>query len=294
MWRGRRILQVFEIGRKLSMIALDAETMSAVCFAEKQEVLSQPSGFAVIRLSDGAESAFVPAEKPESYVARGGWILSASADGTGTAFRPGGSEKKSFRTGKKPRLEFTGDGKQLIAASDDAVRFLETKNFREVRRVALPAGTRLFRMVQGSADGSLVYCSSASDFGKAKVYLVMTGGVKKVADDSTGEIVCNPKDHSFFHGRLLRNRLSRLDPGTFEEVSYCDPKNLRPATSGKTLALFLRSLSRRGDRAGFPRSGLLPAEHPQALAEDDDLWNRECVEHFNRKRNRNMSSEVIV
>ncbi len=235
---GRRILQVFEIGRKLSMIALDAETMSAVCFAEKQEVLSQPSGFAVIRLSDGAESAFVPAEKPESYVARGGWILSASADGTGTAFRPGGSEKKSFRTGKKPRLEFTGDGKLLIAASDDAVRFLETKNFREVRRVALPAGTRLFRMVQGSADGSLVYCSSASDFGKAKVYLVMTGGVKEVADDSTGEIVCNPKDHSFFHGRLLRNRLSRLDPGTFEEVSYCDPKNLRPATSGKTLALF--------------------------------------------------------
>lgn len=235
---GRRILRVFEIGRKITSIALDPAAMTAVCFAEAQEVLSQPSGYVVLDLNTGKETAFVPAEKPVSFLVRGGRIYAASANGAVEVFLPGGTEKKTFTAGPSPRLELSGDGKLMIAASDDAIRFFDPDSFREVRSVKLPAGTRLYRMVQGAPDASLLFYSTGTGFGKSKVFLAMEQGVKEVADDSSGEIACNPKDKALFCGRLLRNRLYRLDPNTFEDLSYCDPKNLRPVTSGKTLALF--------------------------------------------------------
>ncbi len=235
---GRRILRVFEIGRKITRIALDPAAMSAVCFAEKQEELSQKSGFAVVDLRSGAEMVFVPAETPVSFLVRSGKIYSASANGVVTVFRPGAEEKKTFTAGPSPRLDLSGDGKLLIAASDDAVRFYNPDSLKEIRSVKLPAGTRLYRIVQGSRDASRLFYSTGTGYGKSKVFLVMEQGVKEVSDDSSGEIACNPKDNAFFCGRLLRNRLYRLDPNTFEELSYCDPKNLRPVTSGKTLELF--------------------------------------------------------
>ena len=235
---GRRILRVLEIGRKIVQVAVDPAEMSAVCFAEGQEELSQRSGFAVIDLKTGAEKLFIPAEKPVSFLVRGGRIYSASSDGTVEVFQMGGSEKKRFTAGPSPRLAFSGDGKVLIAASDDAIRFFDPDSLREIRSVKLPAGTRLYRLAQGAADGSLLFCSTGTGFGKSNVLLVMPNGVKEVSDDSSGEIACNWKDKALFCGRLLRNRLYRLDPNTFEELSYCDPKNLRPVTSGKTLALF--------------------------------------------------------
>lgn len=235
---GRRILKVFEIGRRITRIALDPAAMSAVCFAEKQDALSQPSGFAVIDLRSGLETGFVPAEKPVSFLARGGRIYTARANGEIEVFQPGVPGRKTFRTGVSPQLELSGDGKLLIAASDDAVRFYHSDSLREARSVKLPPGTQLFRMVQGAPDASLLFYSTGTGSGKSKVFLVMENGVKEVSDDSSGEIAFNPRDKALFCGRLLRNRLYRLDPNTFAELSYCDPKNLRPVTSGKTLALF--------------------------------------------------------
>lgn len=235
---GRRILRVFEVGRKITQVVLDPQNMTAVCFAEAQESLSQPSGFAVIDLKSGAEKAFLPAEKPFSYLAYGGRICSADAGGTGRILALDGAGEKTFSAGSSPRLALSGDGKLLLAASDDAIRFYDSGTCRPVRSVKLPAGTTLYRLVQGAPDASLLFYSTKADFGKSKVFLVMGNSVKEVTDDSSGEIAYNPKDKAFFSGRFLKNRLYRLDPESFAELAYCDPKNLRPVTSGKTLELF--------------------------------------------------------
>ena len=83
-----------------------------------------------------------------------------------------------------------------------------------------------------------MFLSTEPGFGKSKIYLIYNRELKLASDDSSGEIVYEPKGAMLFTGRFLKNRIYKLDPTSFAELAYCNPKNLKPITEGSNRFLF--------------------------------------------------------
>jgi len=236
---GKRILNYHELNRKATGIAADSTGTQAVCFTEAQPLLKQEAGFQVLNLKTGKEVAFHSESRPVfSYLLRNNKLFVSYADGTLESLDLKSRRKQRVRPGMAAKLELTGNGSSLIAASGDAVRFYDPDRLKLLDTVPLPGGSTVYRVIPGDSNGSTMFLSTNPGFGKSRLYLIYNRSVKLVTNDSSGEIAYNPNDMMLFSGRFIKNRVYKIDPVAFSDLSYCDPKNLRPVTGGSTRFLF--------------------------------------------------------
>ena len=237
---GRRILRYHEFSRKITGICADLSGVSAVAYAEAQPELKQEAGFLFFNLKTGKTIRFFPYSKPVgTYLLRNGILFAASAEGTLDRIDLKTGDMQSVACEKDAKiLALTGDSKHLASASASFIRFYRPGDLKKVSEIPLSGDTVPYRLIPGDPKGSFMFLSTEPGFGKSKIYLIYNRELKLASDDSSGEIVYEPKGAMLFTGRFLKNRIYKLDPTSFAELAYCNPKNLKPITEGSNRFLF--------------------------------------------------------
>lgn len=235
----KRICGYFEIGRKLTALRLGSSLDYAVAQAEEQESLKQPAGLVVLNLAEGRETGFLAGEKPFAFVLAGHTLFSAGADGVIRMRDLKSGAGRTLRSGPRPFLCVTPDGKTLIAVAEDAIYRFDAGSGEVLRKEPLPEALHLRSMVCLKPDGSaFAFASEPDSRGRCRVFFRVEGKQKEVASDSTGTMVWQERDSLFFLMRLIKGRICRIDPETLAQISACEPKTVRPGTLGTVRYLF--------------------------------------------------------
>lgn len=235
----KRICGYFEVGRKLKALRLGSSLEYAAALAEEQESLKQGAGISVLNLAEGRETVFMPGVKPFAFALAGTVLFAAEADGTIRMTDLKDGSGRTLRSGPRPYLCVTPDGKTLLVVAEDAICRFDAKTGEVVAKEVLTEVLRIRSLVCMKPDGSaFAFASEPDSRGRHRIFFRVNGKQKEVAADSTGKMVWQERDGLFFLMRLIKGRISRMDLESLKQFSSCEPKSVRPGTLGTVLYLF--------------------------------------------------------
>ncbi len=235
----KRLCGYFEIGRKLIALRLGNTLNYAVAWAEEQESLKQSSGFVVMNLKTGKETAFIPSEKPYSFVVAGNILFSADSDGNIKMRNLKNDDEETLLSGPRPFLCITPDAKTLIAAADDALYYFNAKDGVVQKKTPLSSSLQICALTFMTSDASsFIFASEPDAQGRHRVFFRIGDKQKEVVSDSTAKFVWQKENSLFFVMRIIKGRVYRIDSETLKQYSSCEPKSVRPRTMGIVKYLF--------------------------------------------------------